>query len=188
MNWRKLFPIGDILTAGDRKELEALENGCFELQKAEARILDEWPKDSADRMERLRILAEKYADQPTNENYARMTALAGFPSDLVNGHRSREAVLNAIGRAIEEKMKPEIPIVRRVLSKALEATERELEKQTARERKEADSEGFNYSPSGRVQELQRKVLSLRNEVARQYPHEGAIQHPGGWRIRLADWL
>ena len=117
-----------------------------------------------------------------------MTTLAWFPSDLTNGHRSREAVLGAIGRAIQEKMRPEIPIVRRVLSKALEATERELEKQTAKERKEADGEGFNFSPSGRIQELQRKVLSLRNEVARQYSHEGAVQHPGGWRIRLADWL
>jgi len=188
MNWRKLFPVGDIFPNADRKELEALENGCFELQKAEARILDEWPKDPADRMERLCILAEKYADQPTNENYAKMTTLAWFPSDLTNGHRSREAVLGAIGRAIQEKMRPEIPIVRRVLSKALEATERELEKQTAKERKEADGEGFNFSPSGRIQELQRKVLSLRNEVARQYSHEGAVQHPGGWRIRLADWL
>jgi hypothetical protein len=39
-----------------------------------------------------------------------------------------------------------------------------------------------------VLSLQQRVLELRNAVAAKYPIEGAIQHPGGWRQRLAEWL
>jgi hypothetical protein len=70
----------------------------------------------------------------------------------------------------------------------LEATERELEKQTSKEKREASSEGFTFSPSGRVLDLQKRVLDLRNQVSEKYPGEGAVQHPGHWESRLADYL
>jgi hypothetical protein len=70
----------------------------------------------------------------------------------------------------------------------LEATERELEKQTSREKKEAESEGFTFSPSGRILDLQKRVLDLRNQVDAKYPEEGAVEHPGHWESRLADYL
>lgn len=188
MNWRKLFPVGDVLTAGDKKELEKLEQDCSELRKAEQKILNEWPKDSGDRDGRLRELADGYAKNPTAEIYNRLTTLAGFPAHPMVSFQTREIVLGAIHRAIAEKMEPEIPIVRRVLLRALDATERELEKQTAREKKEAEEGGFPYSPTGRVLELQKRVLDLRNRIADKYPSEGNLNHPGHWQTRLAEWL
>lgn len=189
MNWRKLFPVGDILPAGERQELEKLEQGTAELRKWADKIEAEWPKDSADRNERLRAMAEVFAGHPTPELYAKLTALAGFPSQPANSCFARERVLGAIHEQVQRLMEPERPIVRRVLARAQDAAERELAKQEKTEQAAAAAEGFVYSPSGRVLALQERVLALRNAVAAHYPgNEGAIQHPGGWRLRLAEWL
>lgn len=189
MNWRKLFPVGDILPAGERQELEKLEQGTAELRKWADKIEAEWPKDSADRDERLRAMAGVFAAHPTPELYAKLTTLVGFPSHLANSWLPRERVLGAIHEQVERLMEPERPIVRRVLARAQEAAERELAKQEKAEQAAAAGEGFAYSPSGRVLALQERVLSLRNAVAARYHgDEGGISHPGGWRLRLAEWL
>jgi len=187
MNWRKLFPVGDIFPTADRKELEKISESCAELRKWEQKVLQEWPKDSSDRENRLRELGAEFAKKPNRELYDKLTTLAGFPTKTI-GWGPSDIVLGALHREMDEMMKPEIPVVRRVLSRALEATERELEKQTAKEKKEASSEGFTFSPSGRVLDLQNRVLDLRNQVSEKYPGEGAVQHPGHWESRLADYL
>jgi len=187
MNWRKLLPVGEIFPAGERKELEKLVESCSELRKWEQRILQEWPKDASDRENRLHEVGGEFAKKPTREGYEKLTTLAGFPTQVI-GWGPRDVVLGAIHREIEEKMKPEVPIVRRVLGRALEATERELEKQTNKERKEAEADGYSFSPSGKILDLQKRILELRNQVDAKYPDEGAIQHPGHWESRLADYL
>ena len=187
MNWRKLLPVGEIFPAGERRELEKLVESCSELRKWEQRLLQEWPKDASDRENRLRDVGAEFAQKPTREGDEKLTILAGFPTQFT-GWGPRDIVLGAIHREIAEKMKPEAPIVRKVLKRALDATERELEKQTAKEKKESESEGFSFSPSGRILDLQKRVMDLRNQVDATYPDEGAVQHPGHWESRLADYL
>ncbi|NBT35459.1 MAG: hypothetical protein EBT03_07955 [Betaproteobacteria bacterium] len=188
MNWKKLFPVGDILTASDRQELERLEAGTSELRELEARIDRDWT-EANNRIDRIRDLAAMLCTRPKDtELYRRLEVAACMPSHPASGHQHKEAALGAIRAAIADKMLPEVPVVRRVLSRALDAAERELAKQEKKEREAAEAEDFNYSPSGRVLSLQQRVLELRNAVAARYSIEGAVQGPGGWRQRLAEWL
>lgn len=189
MDWRKLFPVGDILPTGERQELEKLDQGVQQLRSWAQKIEAEWPKDSRDRDSRLSDMAARFANTPSAELYEKMTILAAFPSNLPTSWQARESVLGIIHGQVERLMEPERPIVRRVLSRALDAAERELAKQEKKEKDAAAAEGFPYSPSGRVLTLQQRVLNLRNEVAKKYPgDEGATQHPGNWRQRLEEFL
>lgn len=190
MIWKKLFPAGEVFPAGERKTLEKLDQDTQTLRSWVERIEAEWPKDAMDRENRMREMAQKFATSPNEEAYKNLIILAGFPSYWKNTQGSgKEMILGTISTQIEEITAPvERPIVRKVLARALELTQREHEKQMAKEKKEAQEEGFSFSPSGKILALENRILGLKNEVARKYPDEGAIQHPGGWRVRLQEWL
>lgn len=188
MNWRNIFKPSEILTASDRADLERLEDSTKQLRELAARIDRDWP-DSTSRISKIRDLTAELCTRPTDADlYRRLEIAACMPSNVQNGYQHREAALGEIGAAIETKLQPSVEIVRRVLRRALEQAEAELKRTEGKERKLADDEGYNYSPSGRVLALQARVLDLRNAVAAKYGHEGAIQSPGGWRERLAEWL
>lgn len=188
MNWRNLFKPSDILTDADRAELEKLDASTAKLRDLQAKITREWPT-AAERQSWLRDQAEELAKTPDDADlYRRMEITACMPDGLQTGWQHKEIVLGALGARIEEILQPSVEVVRRVLRRALSAAEAELKKVEARERKEAEAEGYNYSPSGKVQALQGRVLSLRNEVAAKYKFEGSVQDPAPWRERLAEWL
>ena len=188
MNWKALFKPSEILTAADHAELAGIEKQTEPYRRIRQRI-DRDFIDATDRIGCLQALAADLVRDPENaEIYERMIHTAGMPSDPRFGRQHKEAAAGPFDLKIEEILQDTIPIVRRVLTRALTATEAELRKIESRERKEAEQEAYNYSPSGKVQALQARVLELRNGVAAKYPHEGAIQSPGGWRERLAEWL
>lgn len=188
MIWNKLFAKGEILTQGDREELEALEKKAEPYRKIRERI----EKDFIPAMHRighLQGLAGQLVQDIQNEDlYQRMLICACMPSNLQTGYQHLDAAKHPFDEKIEQVLLPSIDVVRRVLKRALSRAEDELKKTEAKERKEAETEGFPYSPSGRVQALQTRVLELRNGIAAQYRHEGAIQGPGPWQERLKEWL
>ena len=188
MNWKTLFKPAEILTASDRAELERLDDSTKQLRELAARIDRDWT-DAGSRVDRIRDLAAELCTRPNDaELYRRLEVAACMPSNIQTGYQHREAALGSIHAAIETKLEPSVEIVRRVLARALDAAEAELRKTEKHERKLAEEEGYNFSPSGRVLALQGRVLELRNAVAAKYRHEGAIQGPGGWRERLREWL
>lgn len=189
MNWKSIFKPADILTAGDRAELQRIDKKAEQHRALIERIRDEWPT-AGERMDALERLGQKLAEAPTDEAlFHRCTLVAAMPSDPLHGHQHRERITAIIHRKIEEILHPQEKIVRRVLGRALDAAEGELKKSEAAEKGQAKEEGFDYSPSGRVLALQRRVLELRNAVAALYPgEEGFINHPGEWQERLKEWL
>jgi hypothetical protein len=70
----------------------------------------------------------------------------------------------------------------------LEQAEAELRKQETAERRSAESESYEYVPSGRVLALQKKILSLRNEVARPVFGEEGFSGGDQWKNRLSEYL
>ena len=188
MNWKVLFKTADILTAADRAELERLEDSTKQLRDLAARIDRDFP-DAGKRQDRIRELAEQLCERPDDADlYRQLQVTACMPSNPATGYQHRDLALGAIHGAIAARMIPAADVVRRVLRRALEAAEGELKKTEGRERRDAEQEGYNYSPSGRVQALQQRVLQLRNEIASKYSQEGAIVGPPSWRERLAEWL
>ena len=189
MNWKTLFKPADILTAGDKAELEKIDKKAEQHRALIERIRDEWPT-AGERMDALGRLGQKLAEAPTDEGlFHKCTLVAAMPSNPLHGYQHRDKVTSIIARKIEEILKPQEKIVRRVLGRALDAAEAELKKSEAAEKGVAKEEGFDYSPSGRVLALQKRVLDLRNAVAAVYPgEEGFINHPGDWRERLGEWL
>jgi len=188
MSWLNIFKKGDILTQGDREELARIEDSTAEIRKVSEKINRDWCT-APERSERLRELGVKLAENPNDQEvFDRLTITAMMPSSLQNGYQHRDIVLGVLGAKIEELLRPSVVVVRRVLQRALDIAESELRKVESKEKKEAESEGFAYSPSGRVQALQGRILSLRNEIASKYAFEGAIQNPSHWRERLREWL
>jgi hypothetical protein len=189
MNWRNIFKPADILTAGDRAELEKIDKKATQHRALIERIRDEWPTAN-ERMDALERLGQKLAEAPTDEAlFHRCTMVAAMPSDPLHGYQHRDKITAIIHRKIEEILHPQEKIVRRVLGRALDAAETELKKSEAAEKGQAKEEGFDYSPSGRVLALQKRVLDLRNAAAALYPsEEGFISHPGEWQERLREWL
>jgi len=188
MNWKNLFKPGDILTDSDRAELQALEAKAEPYRKIREKVERDFVP-AVDRIGNLQALAGLLVNEPDNvEIYHRMLHVAGMPSDPRFGYQHREAVAQPLDAKIEEILLPSVEIVRRVFRRALSRAEDELKRAEGRERAEAEKEGFAYSPSGRVQALQGRVLELRNAVACQYKHEGATQSPGPWQDRLKEWL
>jgi len=188
MIWDKLFAKGEILTANDRAELEANEKKTEPYRKVRQKI-DRDFVSSSDRLDYLQALAaDLVRDLENAEIYERMIHTAAMPSHPHFGHQHRDAAARPFDAKIEEILQETVPIVRRVLQRALSAAEAELRKVEGRERKDADQDGYNYSPSGKVLALQGRVLELRNGIAAKYKFEGAIQDPAGWRERLAEWL
>jgi len=188
MNWNKLFGKTEILTDGDRAELEAIERKTEPYRKVREKIERDFIP-AMHRIGHLQGLAAEYINDIKNEElYQKMVVAACMPSNIQTGYQHIEAAAAPFDAKIEEILEAAIPIVRRVLKRALNAAEAELRKIEARERKDAEQEGYAYSPSGKVLALQQRVLELRNAIAHKYKHEGAIQNPGGWRERLAEWL
>lgn len=188
MNWNKLFGKTEILTDGDRAELEAIEKKTEPYRKVREKIERDFIP-AVDRIGNLQGLAGELVKNPDDaELYERMIHVAAMPSDPRFGFQHREAAAAPFDAKIEEILEAAIPIVRRVLQRALNAAEAELKKIETRERREAEQEGYDYSPSGKVLALQHRVLELRNAIAHKYKHEGATQNPGGWRERLAEWI
>lgn len=188
MNWTALFKPTEILTPQDRAELEALE------KKAEPylRVREKIERDfvvSMHRIGKLQELAGEYIKNIQDESlYQRMLFVAGMPSNLQTGYQHHEAVAVPFDEKIQEIRNEGVPVVRRVLGRALTRAEQELKRIEQKEQQEAKSEGYPYLPSGKVQALQQRVLGLRNAVAEKYRFEGAIQNPPHWRERLAEWL
>ena len=188
MIWNKLFAKGEILTEADKNELEALEKKAAPYRVVREKI-DQDFVPAIDRIGRLQALAGMYVQDIKNDAlYLKMIHTAAMPSDPRFGYQHREAAAQPFDAKIEEILLPTIDVVRRVLRRALSRAEDELKKTESKERKEAEAEGFTYSPSGRVQALQARVLDLRNAIACKYRHEGAVQGPGTWQERLREWL
>lgn len=188
MNWRKLFLSSEIFTETDKAELLRLEASTAKLRALAARIDQDWPAAN-NRLEKLGDLAAALAEDPENNDlYRKLEITACMPSALPSGHQHRDVVLGKLGQKIEEIMQPEAEVVRRVLRRALEKTESELRRVEASEKKTAESEGYDYVPSGKILALQGRVLSLRNGIAQKYKNEGSLQNPEGWRARLAEFL
>jgi hypothetical protein len=188
MKWHSIFKPSEILTEDDRRQLQAIEKNCEPYLAARARIEEEFCQ-AADRIGRLEALAEQYAaDIASDEIYRKMIVAATMPSNPASGYQHREAAIRPIDGKIREIRQAAVPVVRRVLQRALDSAENELKKTEGRERKDAEAEGYEYSPSGRVLALQARVLRLRNSVAEKYRSEGAIQDPPNWTERLAEWL
>jgi len=188
MIWDKLFAKGEILTAGDRAELEAIEKKTEPYRKVRQKI-DRDFIPAMHRIGHLQGLAAEYINDIGNEElYQKMVVAACMPSNIQTGYQHIEAAAGPFDAKIGEILQETIPVVRRVLQRALSAAEAELRKVEGRERKDADQDGYNYSPSGKVLALQGRVLELRNGIAAKYKFEGAIQDPAGWRERLAEWL
>ena len=189
MNWKTLFKPADILTAGDKAELEKIDKKAEAHRALIERIREEWPT-AIERMDRLEQLGNKLAEAPTDEAlFQKCSFVAAMPSDPLHGYQHRDKVCAIIQRKIDEILRPQERIVRRVIGRALDAAESELKKTESGEKGQAREEGFDYSPSGRVLALQKRVLELRNAVAAVYPgEEGFINHPGDWQARLSEWL
>lgn len=187
MNWKQLFG-AEIVTAADREKLEQLDKSTKPLRDLAAKIQTEWP-DSMGRIGRITELAEKLAQKPTDESlYHAMTIAACMPSSLQSGYQHRGAALSPIERKIDELLAPGHAIVRKCLRRALEQAEAELRKQETAERRSAESESYDYVPSGRVLALQKKILSLRNEVARPVFGEEGFSGGDHWKNRLSEYL
>lgn len=188
MNWRNLFKPSEILTDADRAELEAVEKKAEPYLDVRKKIERDFIP-SMHRIGHLQGLAEQLVGDIKNEElYQRMIIAACMPSNLQTGYQHIEAAVGPFDAKVEEIRQGTVEIVRRVFKRALSRAEDELKKIEGRERKEADAEGYNYSPSGKVMALQGRVLELRNAIAAKYKFEGANQEPGHWRERLAEWL
>ena len=189
MNWNKLFGKNGILTPSDREALERLDESTKELRELADRIDRDFPT-AGNREARVRELAAAVAERPQDEEaYRQMQIAAAMPSTHQHGFQHREWALGPVNEKIEERLKPQHEICRRVLRRALEQTEAELKKTEDREKKQAADEGYSFSPSGRVIALQQRILGLRNAVAAPVCGEqGYIQSPGHWRERLREWL
>jgi hypothetical protein len=186
--WKTLFKPSEILTQADRDELATLEKKTEPYRAILARI-DEDFVVAMHRIGRLQELAGRLAEDPTNEKiYQRMVHTACMPSNIQTGYQHMEAASAPFQAKIEEVLRPSVEIVRRVIKRALAMAEGELKKVEGRDRKEAEEQGYNYSPSGKALALQSRILDLRNAIATKYKFEGATQDPGAWQERLREWL
>lgn len=189
MSWLNIFKKGEIFTQGDRAELEQLEQKTADLRRVMAKIDREWPVATS-RADRLRELAGQLAEQPDDQEVLhRLTITACMPSNLQNGYQHRDIVLGRLNEKMQEVMAPQHDIVRRVFRRALGVAEDGLRKTETAEKKVAKEEGVDFVPSGKVLALQKRILDLRNAIARPIPNEeGCIVPPEGWRERLSEWL
>jgi len=186
--WKTLFKPSDILTQADRDELAALEKKAEPYRAIRARI-DRDFIPAVDRIGNLQALAGQLVEDIGNEEiYHRMIHVAAMPANPLFGYHHREAAAVPFDQKIEEILRPSVDVVRRVLKRALDVAETELRKAEKQERKLAEEEGYNYSPSGKVLALQSRILDLRNGIAAKYKFEGATQDPAPWRERLSEWL
>ena len=188
MIWNKLFAKGDILTDSDRAELQALEAKAEPYRKIREKVERDFVP-AVDRIGNLQMLAGQLVEDIGNEEiYHRMIHVAAMPANPLFGYHHREAAAVPFDQKIEEILRPSVDVVRRVLKRALDVAETELRKAEKQERKLAEEEGYNYSPSGKVLALQSRILDLRNGIAAKYKFEGATQDPAPWRERLSEWL
>ena len=187
MNWKGLFK-NEIVTASDKAALEKLD-ASTEKQRALCDRIREDFVTSVERIGRLEGLAGKIAENPDDEQvYQKLLITAAMPSWLPTGYQHRDTVLGVVEKRIDDLTSPQHLIVRKCLQRALAAAEDELKKQTAKEQAEAQKEGFDFVPSGRILALQNKILSLRNEIARPCPGEEFYRGLPHWRERLSEWL
>jgi hypothetical protein len=189
MIWKTMFKAGEIVTENDTKALEQLDEATNELRELAARIDREWPT-SGNRGDVIRQLAVKLIQRPGDEKtFQAMTVAACMPSSPQFGYQHRDWALGPINEEIAKRLLPQHPIVRRCFRRALDQAEAELKRTESAERKAAQNEGYDFSPSGRVLALQQKVLNLRNEIAAAVPgEENCIHAPPHWRERLREWL
>lgn len=188
MNWKNLFKPSEILTQTDREELEQVEKRTLPFVKVREKIEKDFVM-APDRIGRLQAIAEDYIKNIQDESlYQRMLTVAGMPSHPATGYQHHSAVAVPFDQKIEEILNDSVPVVRRVLGRALSRAEDELRKIEKKEQDEAKTEGYAYLPSGKVQALQQRVLGLRNAVNEKYRFEGSTQNPPHWRERLAEWL
>jgi len=189
MNWLNgIFKKSAILTDADRLELERIEKEAEPYLRIRERIEKDFIS-SGDRLGHLRKLSEQLVANPQDETiYAEMLQTACMPATANEGWQHIEAAKRPFDEKIEAIRQSSVMVVRKVFQRALEAAETELQKLEAAEKRQSESEGYPYVPSGKILALQERALSLRNEVAARYGFEGAIQSPPHWRERLQNWL
>jgi len=189
MSWTSIFKRGEILTQGDRTELEAIDKSTSDLRKAIERIDREWPA-SGYRLDRLRDLANELAENPRDEDLmGRLTTCACMPSSLREGFQHRDVALGTLGQHLNRKLFPQKAIIHRVLKRAWGVAEAELGRVERKEKTAAQEDGVEFLPSGKIIALQSRILELRNAIE---TYSEQIQDPprevGNWREILREWL
>ena len=137
MNWKNLFKPSEILTQLDREELEQIEKRALPFVKVRAKIEKDFVT-AMDRIGALQAIAGDYIKNIQDESlYQRMLMIAGMPSNVQTGYQHREAVAVPFDQKIEEILNDSVPVVRRVLGRALSRVEDELRKVEKKEQDEA---------------------------------------------------
>jgi hypothetical protein len=189
MDWSKIFGKSDHLSPSEKTALEDLDKNCIELRAWHKRISDTWPKNSEDRLGKIRSLSELFAKHPSEKLHDEILKIQNFSAWPNGSWQGREALLDAINLEINRKMEPQYDICKRVLRRALSQAEDELKKVEKRDKAEAQEAGFEYSASGKVLALQKRILGLRNEIEAPTPFEaGCIVGPLHWRERLKEFI
>ena len=189
MDWSKIFGKSEHLSPSEKTALEDLDKSCLELKGWHKRVSDTWPKNSDDRLGKIRSLSELFATHPSEKLHDEILMVQNFSAWPNGSWQGREALLDAIGLEISRKMEPQYDICKRVLRRALSQAEDELKKLEKRDKAEALEAGFEYSASGKVLALQKRVLGLRNDIGAPTPTEaGCVIGPLHWRERLKEYL
>ena len=167
INWKKYFGGREAVTAAERQKLEQIDQSLSPQTEALALVKTRFSNSYETRRDWIRQRAEAYAASPTSEKFAAILEAASFNAEPLWAKLEFETVTGALQAVIDLKLSAGHEVIRGVYRRELSRSEDELNSTRKTGKGKAEELGVEYSPDSIVLALERRVLDLRNAVAKE---------------------
>ena len=167
INWKKYFGGREAVTAAERQKLEQIDQSLSPQTEALALVKKRFSNSYETRRDWIRERSEAYASSPTPEKFAAILEAASFNAEPLWAKLEFETVTGALQAVVDTKLSAGHETIRGIYRRELSRCEDELKSTTATNRGKAAELGIDYSPDSITLALERRVLDLRNAVAKE---------------------
>jgi len=167
INWKKYFGGREAVTAAERQKLEQIDQSLSPQTEALKTVKTRFSNSYDTRAIWIRARSEAYASSPTPEKFAHLLEAVSFNAEPRWAQLEFEIVTGALQAVIDTKLSVGHDTIRAIYRRELSRCEDELKTTTATNKGKAAELGIDYSPDSITLALERRVLDLRNAVAKQ---------------------
>ena len=180
INWKKYFGGREAITSAERQKLELIDQATIPQREAIECVKARFSNGYETRLDWIRQRSENYADAPTPEKFDSLLEAVGFNAEPRWAQLESEIVLGNLHNVINTKLAASYSTIRAIYRRELSRCEDELKTTNAANKAKADELGIDYAPDSITIALERRVLDLRNAVAKEkFAH---------WKEELAGLL
>jgi len=167
INWKKYFGGREAITAAERQKLEQIDQSLSPQTEALKTVKTRFSNSYETRRGWIRERSEAYAASPTPEKFAHLLEAVSFNGEPLWAQLEFETVTGYLQAVIDTKLSAGHETIRAVYRRELSRCEDELKTTTATNKGKAAELGIDYSPDSIALALERRVLDLRNAVAKE---------------------